>query len=384
MKKVLITATVPSMIGQFNMSNIDILQNLGYQVCVACNFYDRSVWSEERIKQFVRDIKKKNIKYFQIDFSRSPIALLKNIKAYIQLSKIVHKEKIDLIHCHTPVAGVISRIVAHRKKVKVIYTAHGFHFFTGAPKMNWIIFYPIEKFFSRWTDVLITINKEDFNRAKKKFHAKKVVYIPGVGVDTEKFRICNSDKAEKRKELNIPMNAFVLLSVGELQDRKNQRVVIEAVHKLERKDIYYLIVGQGELENEYRDMIIKYGLQDNVFLLGFRMDIAELCKAADCFVHPSIREGLGLAPIEAMASGLPLISSYVNGIRDYTKDGISGCCIKEPKSIDSMADAIHKMYADKEYRDRCGANNSITAKKFDIKNTEAIMQKFYEKIGREV
>ena len=254
MKKVLITATVPSMIGQFNMSNIDILQNLGYQVCVACNFYDRSVWSEERIKQFVRDIKKKNIKYFQIDFSRSPIALLKNIKAYIQLSKIVHKEKIDLIHCHTPVAGVISRIVAHRKKVKVIYTAHGFHFFTGAPKMNWIIFYPIEKFFSRWTDVLITINKEDFNRAKKKFHAKKVVYIPGVGVDTEKFRICNSDKAEKRKELNIPMNAFVLLSVGELQDRKNQRVVIEAVHKLERKDIYYLIVGQGELENEYRDI----------------------------------------------------------------------------------------------------------------------------------
>lgn len=381
MKKVLITATVPSMIGQFNMSNIDILQNLGYQVYVACNFYDRSVWTEERIKQFIRDIKKENVKYFQIDFSRSPVALLKNIKAYTQLSKIVYKEKIDLIHCHTPVAGVISRIVAHRKKVKVIYTAHGFHFFTGAPKINWIVFYPIEKFFSRWTDVLITINKEDFNRAKKEFHAKKVVYIPGVGVDTEKFRICNSDKAKKRKELNIPTNAFVLLSVGELQDRKNQKVVIEAVHKLDRKDIYYLIVGQGELEKEYRNTIIKYGLQDNIFLLGFRTDIAELCKAADCFVHPSIREGLGLAPLEAMASGLPLISSYVNGIRDYTKDGVSGCCINDPKSVDSMAKAIQKMYSDKEYRDKCGAHNTVIAKKFDIKNTEAIMCEFYEKLS---
>lgn len=380
-KKVLMLASVASMIDQFNMSNIDILLKIGYDVDVACNFGYGSTCSDEKIVELKAKLKEKGIRCFQIDFTRSVMNLFQDGKAYKQVRKLVENNKYDLIHCHSPIGGVIGRIVAHETNTKVIYTAHGFHFYEGGPKKNWFIYYPIEKALSKWTDVLITINKEDYNRAKKKFFAKETRYIPGVGVDVEKFEMELKNKQQnkkmKRAELGVSDNDFVLLSVGELQDRKNQRVVIEALHMLNNPNIYYWAVGKGELFPEYLEMIKKYGLEKNVFLLGFRTDIMELCNAADCFVHPSVREGLGIAPLEAMAGGLPLISSYVNGIKDYTENEVSGCCIIDPLSVTEMKKAIEKMYQDVEFRNRCGINNLETVKKFDIKNTNNIMQDIY-------
>lgn len=380
-KKVLMLASVASMIDQFNMSNIDILLKIGYDVDVACNFGYGSTCSDEKIAELKAKLKEKGVRCFQIDFTRSVMNLFQDGKAYKQVRKLVENNKYDLIHCHSPIGGVIGRIVAHETNTKVIYTAHGFHFYEGGPKKNWFIYYPIEKALSKWTDVLITINKEDYNRAKKKFFAKETRYIPGVGVDVEKFEMGLKNKQQnkkmKRAELGVSDNDFVLLSVGELQDRKNQRVVIEALHMLNNPNIYYWAVGKGELFPEYLEMIKKYGLEKNVFLLGFRTDIMELCNAADCFVHPSVREGLGIAPLEAMAGGLPLISSYVNGIKDYTENEVSGCCIIDPLSVTEMKKAIEKMYQDVEFRNRCGINNLETVKKFDIKNTNNIMQDIY-------
>lgn len=380
-KKVLMLASVASMIDQFNMSNIDILLKIGYDVDVACNFGYGSTCSDEKIAELKAKLKEKGVRCFQIDFTRSVMNLFQDGKAYKQVRKLVENNKYDLIHCHSPIGGVIGRIVAHETNTKVIYTAHGFHFYEGGPKKNWFIYYPIEKALSKWTDVLITINKEDYNRAKKKLFAKETRYIPGVGVDVEKFEMGLKNKQQnkkmKRAELGVSDNDFVLLSVGELQDRKNQRVVIEALHMLNNPNIYYWAVGKGELFPEYLEMIKKYGLEKNVFLLGFRTDIMELCNAADCFVHPSVREGLGIAPLEAMAGGLPLISSYVNGIKDYTENEVSGCCIIDPLSVTEMKKAIEKMYQDVEFRNRCGINNLETVKKFDIKNTNNIMQNIY-------
>ena len=197
MKKVIMVATVASMIGQFNMSNIHLLQNMGCEVHVACNFKDTSAWSGERVQDFLKELRNSGIVYHQIEFPRSPFKIRKVIQSYRELNFLFKKEKFDLVHCHTPVAGVLSRIIAHRSKVKTIYTAHGFHFFKGAPKINWIIYYPIEKFFSKWTNTLITINQEDYHRARK-FHAENVKYIHGVGVDTKKFGSLSIDKEKKR------------------------------------------------------------------------------------------------------------------------------------------------------------------------------------------
>lgn len=320
---------------------------------------------------------------YHIDTSRSPFST-GNLRAVKQIREIVEKGQYDLVHCHTPLASVAARQACKRLRksrgLKVFYTAHGFHFYDGAPLKNWLIFYPIEKHYSRYTDVLITINKEDYRRAKNHFKAKKVVYIPGVGVDTEKFSICNVDKSAKRAELGMKDSDFLLLSVGELSERKNQKVVIEALHKMKTEgsidNIVYLAVGKGDQEEEFSQLIQEYELQDHIKLLGFRTDIDELCEIVDCFVHPSIREGLGIAPLEAMAAGLPLISAAVNGIKDYTEDGVSGCCV-DPTDTNAMIAAIKRMHDDKSFRTSCASNNFKTAKTFDIRCSAEIMSEVY-------
>ena len=390
--KVLIVASVASMIDQFNIPNIDILLSLGYEVDVATNFLRGSTCSDEKIKSLLNLLDLKGVDCYQVDFDRN-ITNIKSIsKSIKQIDKIVlgksetinsnrHNSNSEylFIHSHSPIGGVIARIIARKHHLKNIYTAHGFHFFTGAPLKNWILYYPVERFLSHFTDVLITINQEDFNRAKSHFHAKETIYIPGIGVDTKKFCKCAVSKDQKRNELGIPSNTFVLLSVGELQKRKNQQLILEALKKIQNDKIIYLCVGKGEEEDNYKKFVDDNKLI-NVRFLGFRSDINELCIAADCFVHPSIREGLGIAPLEAMASGLPLISSYINGIRDYTSNRVTGFCI-DPNSIDEMIDAINNMYLDESFRKECGENNKKIVKKFDLENTNAIMYELYKKMG---
>lgn len=379
-KRVLMVATVPSMIGQFNMNNIQILQELGYIVDVAADFTDTSVWPAERVQKFKDQMEEMEIECIQLDFSRSPLKLNRHYQSYKETVKLIRERKYSFIHTHTPIASAIVRQAAHKTGTKVIYTAHGFHFYDGAPLKNWLIFYPIEKHFSRYTDVLITINKEDCKRASGNFYAKKTVYIPGVGVDTEKFAVCKVDRTAKRAELGVKDDDFLLLSVGELSERKNQIVVVEALHRMKEvgsiDNTVYLVVGKGDQEDEFRGLIKEYELQDHIKLLGFCTDIDELCETVNCFVHPSVREGLGIAPLEAMAAGLPLISAAVNGIKDYTEDGVSGCCV-DPTDVDAMVTAITRMKNDKTFRECCASNNFKTARTFDIRNTNEIMSEVY-------
>ena len=381
-KKALIVASIPGFIVSFEINDIKILKQLGYEVHVACNLTNDVVISNgsDRLKEL-------NVILHNIDIQRNPFS--KNtILAYKQIGKLIKKENFSLIHCHTPNAGVITRLAARKQRkygTKVIYTAHGFHFYEGAPKKNWIIYYPIEKILSKYTDAIITINNEDYKRALNEFYTKNVYKIQGVGVETAKFAECQVDKEAKRKELNIPDSCFVLLSVGEISNRKNQRVVVNAINSIKQTNpeiyanIYYIIVGKGELYNEFERYIEDNSLSEHIKLLGFRSDIAELCKTVDCFVHPSVREGLGIAPIEAMASGLPLISSYVNGIKDYTEDGKSGVCLKNPRDIMKMKDAIIKMYEEPDFRKACGINNLKKSKEYDLIYTDEKMHMIYQK-----
>lgn len=382
-KKVLVLASVASMIDQFNMSNIAILQEIGYKVEVACNFEKGNTCSQERIVELKKTLENLCVDYHQIDFTRNVINLPRDFKSYQQVKALVVKHQYSFVHCHSPIGGFIGRLICHETGIKVIYTAHGFHFYDGAPRKNWLIYYPIEKFLSRYTDVLITINKEDYHRAKEKFHARCTVYIPGVGVDTAKYAICKVDKAQKRNSLGVDENDFLLLSVGELSERKNQKVIIDALGVMREEEtignIVYLAVGQGDMQEEFERLVKKYKLEGHVKFLGFRTDIDELCEVADCFVHPSVHEGIGIAHLEALAAGLPFISSLVNGIKDYTRDYVSGCCV-DPSSVEQMVAAIKKMRDDEEFRLKCGANNILTAQNFDIRNIDEIVQNLYSEI----
>lgn len=319
MKKVLYVATVVK--GHINVFHLPFLKSLrqkGYEIHVAAkNDFEKPSDCNIPYCDY----------YYDISFERNPLNR-KNINAYRELKKIMLKEDFDVIHCHTPVGGAITRLAY--KKIKnnikslIVYTAHGFHFFKGAPLKNWIMYYPIEYYLSKYTDVLITINKEDYSLALNKFKSKKVVYVPGVGVDLSKFYPSIKERNLYRNKFNILKNNKVLISVGELNENKNHKAVIKAINEIKDSDIKYFIVGKGYLEEEIKLLIKKYKLEQNVFLLGYRKDIISLLNMSDIFVFPSKREGLPLSLMEAMACGLPVVCSNIRGNSDLIRNAEGG------------------------------------------------------------
>ncbi len=275
------------------------------------------------------------------------------------------------------------RVACRRNKdIKVIYTAHGFHFYKGASWLNWLLYYPIEKWLSRYTDILITINKEDYERAKKDFKAGRVEYVPGVGVDVEKYSGAVVDPKAKRKELGLAEDEFVLVSTGELNDNKNHKTIIQAVHKLENSSVKYLICGKGPLDEELLYLVKELDLERQVMLLGYRTDIIEINHVADVFVFPSFREGLSVALMEAMACGLPVVCSDIRGNRDLIEDGKGGFLV-EPSSVDDFIQAIRKLAQDDSLRVSARLYNKSKVEDYDMDIVLKKMKSIYESVGRD-
>lgn len=375
-KRVLILASVASMIDQFNMPNIELLISMGYEVHVACNFTEGNTCSHERIGVLKNNLMKLGVKVHQIDFKRNIMKFSDNIKAYNQVKKLVNDNKYKFIHCHSPIGGVVSRLVGKATKTKVIYTAHGFHFFKGAPLKNWICYYPIEKWLSRYTDVLITINEEDCERAKSKFKAKRVEYIAGVGIDLEKFSTVEIDRDLKRRELGLPEGVFVVLSVGELNNNKNHEVIIRSIAKIDNPNIHYIICGQGNLDRYLRNLSKELDIENQVHLLGFRKDIPEICKVSDVFAFPSYREGLSVALMEAMANGLPVVCSNIRGNSDLIEDGKGGYLV-EPADVEGFAKYIKDLIDDSMLRSEFGEFNLKKIENYSIENVLREIEKIY-------
>ncbi|MCH5186271.1 MAG: glycosyltransferase family 4 protein [Oscillospiraceae bacterium] len=379
MKRVLILASVASMIEMFNLPNIKLLQELGYKVDAACNFEDGSNCSTEVVEGLKRKLQDIDVSYYQIDFERNVTRFDKHMKAYKQVLKIMKDNNYAFIHCHTPIGGVIGRLCAKKTGTKVIYTAHGFHFFKGAPRKNWILYYPIEKYCSRFTDVLITINKEDYDLAKRKMKAGRIEYIPGVGVDIEKFDISQADRIEKRKELGIPDEAIIILSVGELNKNKNHITVIESLKNV-KDNVHYVIAGKGTYENILIEKAKELGISERVHLIGFRNDMAEIYKTADIFVFPSYREGLSVALMEAMANKLPVVCGRIRGNVDLADENKGGYLCTSDNS-DEFGEKINRLAQDEELRKQFGEYNAEKIKRFDIKNVMKKMKIIYEPGG---
>lgn len=373
MKRALVLASVASMIDQFNMPNIRLLIELGYNVDVACNFVEGSTCSDEKIAQLKATLAEMGVNCYQIDFARNVLKVSQNLRAYRQTRKIVKEGMHDLIHSHSPIGGLLSRVAARDMrlgkggKTKMIYTAHGFHFFKGAPLMNWLIFYPIEKVSSYLTDVLITITKEDLARAQEKMHATEVAYIPGVGIDVMKFRadVTEDVKKQKRQEMGIGMDDVMMLSVGELNKNKNHEAVLRALAKLGRKDVHYVIAGRGVLKDYLENLAKELDVSEQLHLLGFRTDIKELYKVADVFAHPSFREGLSVAVMEAMASAMPIICTEIRGNTDLIDEGKGGYLFN-PADVEGAYVALKKVVEDNN-RKTLGEYNAKKAEGLDVK-----------------
>ena len=276
---------------------------------------------------------------------------------------------------------MLTRLAAKKARKRgsvVMYTCHGFHFHNSSSKKNWMIYYPVEKFLSRYCDYIVTINQEDYNRAKT-FHCDHVRYIPSVGVDINRIRDLQIDKGAKKKEIGVPPEKTLVISAGELIPRKNHEVIIRALAKINDPDIYYAIAGKGPLKEYLADLAKDLGVSDKVLFLGFRTDVFELYHAADISAFPSKIEGLGLAGVEAMAAGVPLVSSNVHGILDYVIDGKTGYAIA-PHDVDGYAAAIKKLAQDPALRESMKAACLKAVEPFEISNALNVMWDIYREV----
>ena len=383
MKRALIVTTTSGFLSQFELNNVRLLQERGYQIHYATNF---GVPIYE-----VQDEKLRNmgVVLHHISIEKNPFKIKKNIWALRELIRIIDREEVDVVHCHNPNGGVLGRLAAalSKRKPYVIYTAHGFHFFQGAPLKSWLFYYPVEKFLARFSDVIITINHEDYRRAEKFRYKKqgKAELIPGVGVDLQLFTPMGNNQGDNekrdilRRAWGIPEHAFHIVSAGELNDNKNQKVVIEAIAKLKNKNIYYSICGEGNKRKELENEIVRCGLSEQVFLRGYRNDMAEVWKTADLSVFPSIREGMGMAGLEAMACAVPLIVADNRGTREYMIDRENGW-VCNADSANEFAEAITFLYENPSERQRLAQRAISTVKKFSLQQTEKRMRQIYENL----
>lgn len=350
--KILFVATVRSHIGQFHMPFIHWLTEQGHEVHAA--FRDNSADKQGLDLSAIH-------KVFEIPFERNPMKL-ENIAAYFALKKVIDAEHYDVIHCHTPMGAVITRLAAggaRKHGTKVFYTAHGFHFYRGASRKNWLMFYPVEKLLASRTDVLITINQEDYDLAvRKKFRAGRIVRINGVGVDLSKFSVATEDeKREARRTLGIPEDQFVMLYAADLSKRKNQSMLFRALHRIkdEIPNMCLLLPGQPILQKEYEQQCAQLGISDQVCFMGYRRDIDQLLAACDCVVSSSRQEGLPINLIEAAARGKYIIATDVRGNADVVKQSGYGTLVMLNDDA-AMAEAIKRFH-----RGECSTKNNENA-----------------------
>ena len=369
MKKVLFIATVVKLhIMVFHVPYLEWFRKNGYEVHVAAK---NDYLNKDECNIPFCDV------FFDLPFERIPIKR-NNLYVYNKLKKIIDNNEYEIIHCHTPMGGTLGRLAARKARkdnTKVIYTAHGFHFFKGAPLINWLTYYPAERLLARYTDVIITINTEDYKLAKS-FKSAKVEFVPGVGIDTNKFINIKVNRLEKRKSIGIEIDDFMIISVGELNKNKNHQVIIKAISKLKNKKVKYVICGEGLLEDELKRMVNELDIENQVKFLGFRKDIPDIMNIADLFAFPSFREGLSLSLMEAMASGLQVVCSKIRGNIDLIEEGKGGFLV-DPGDEDGFLECIKEMIDNYRLRNELGDFNLKKIMNYSIENVLINMEDIY-------
>lgn len=356
-KKVLIVATITRHIVSFHLPFIKRLKNEGYEVHVVSNNSEFNYSDLPYIDKMI-----------EVPFDRNPFSKL-NIKSYFILKKIISEENYDIIHTHTPVSSVISRIALKhsRKEARMVYTSHGFHFYEGSPSIHWLIYYNLEKYLSKFTNVLITINKEDYKVASEfKNTSNKILLTNGVGIDFNKFKAGSlSEKERLRVENNLNKEDFILFYAAELNDNKNHIFLIENLYDIFKRNsrVKLILAGSGPNKKKLISIVNNLKIQENVIFLGQRRDVHDLLKMADLLVSSSKREGLPTNIIEGLATGIPCVVSNCRGNRDLIKDGVNGFIYKDKAHFQEI---IRKIINDNNLLSRLQQHSQKSIIKYDI------------------
>ncbi len=370
-KKIMMITSTDNMLWQFMLPHIKHLQELGNTVECVCS--RTGFWFDE-IKN------KHNLIVHEIDFGRNPIKL-KNLKAFKKLKELQKERHFDLVYCQQPVGGLMGRLFGNKFKIPVIYTAHGFHFFKGAPLVNRVIYKPVEKWLSKYTDILITINEEDYQNALK-MKAKKVFKINGIGIDTSKIKVEEFDKLVFKKELGLNENDKVVLTISEINQNKNYVTMLKAIKRLVEQDgsIKFVSCGTGVWKEKIYNLAKELQIENNCIFLGYRKDISKILQITDVFLHASFREGLTLSVMEAMNFGVPCVVSNVRGNRDLIVDGKGGFVV-EPEDDVTFAEKIKLILDDNKLRKSFGDFNKEQSKNYTVERVKEQLEEIYGEVN---
>ncbi|MEK5391329.1 glycosyltransferase family 4 protein [Margalitia sp. FSL K6-0131] len=375
--KILIVSTVSGTINTFLIPHIKWLIEKGNEVSVASNYAEDI---DDRISELGCTI-------YSVPFQRNPLKI-ENYQALKSIKQIVLNGKYEMVHVHTPVASLLTRFACRKiKGVTMVYTSHGFHFFNGAPMKNWIIYCTLERLAARWTDVLITMNHEDFDYGQKLTLRSNIpcFKVHGVGVDLNKFSpISREEKLALRSEYQYNPNDFIVIYVAELSYRKQQDLLIKAISRLQKNinQIKLLLVGDGELLETYKKMAANFKLDNRVEFLGYRKDIDKLLAMSDIAVSTSRQEGLPVNIMEAMATGLPIVVTNCRGNRDLITNNYNGIVVGV-NDEKACANAIEKVYRSNKTRTIFSKNNINSIQTYKINNILSEMEEIYSNIFAE-
>lgn len=365
-KRVLVLCTTDNMVTQFLLPHIKHMQQNGNVVDIACN--SSGVWFKE--------LQKLGLTVYELPCKRNPLKF-SNVKAYKILKNIVKCNKYDLIYCQQPVGGVLGRLIGHKYKIPVLYTVHGFFFYKDCKLVNKLVYKTVEKWLAKYTDVIVTINEEDYIAAKS-MKRDNVFKIPGIGFDKNKYQI-QLTKQQARKKLNLDDDCFVICTVAEFIKRKNYDTMLKTISQLQG-NVKFIACGTGKLFKKMQKRVKKMNLIDKVIFLGYRKDVNHIMSAADVFFLPSHQEGLTLSIIEAMNFYLPVVTSDVRGNRDLIVDGKGGYVLDQ-NDYKSMASKLTELQNNLELRLQFGSFNHQHSFEYDLDNVIRKLDDIYECIN---
>ncbi len=376
--KALFVSSVYGFLSKFERQNVELLASMNVEIYYASN--SKNIVYEDS-ESFLDEF---GVIYQDIPITQSVFNIAANIKAVIMLRKLIKKEHISIIHCHTPIGGLVTRAACiGLKDIYLIYTAHGFHFYSGATWIRNSVYYFAEYLMSKNTNAIVTINHED-EMAAKTMCADKVYRIPGEGIDANRYSLTSEDdKTKERIELGINDTDFFIISIGEIRKNKNQKKIIETIRYIKANNlvsgnIVYGIIGSGSQERALKRYVKNNKLEDNVKFYGYEIDIRKFLKAADVMIFPSIREGLGMAALEALFTGIPVIASQNRGSKEYIIDKKNGLIVKE-NTVAAYADAIERVYSyKKEHENYNRQNIRNTVISFEKSESKKVMKEVYE------
>jgi glycosyltransferase involved in cell wall biosynthesis len=337
MRKILMVATVPITLSGFFLPFAKHFRAQGWQVDgMACEISK----SSDCVAGFDR--------VWDVQWSRNPLDPRNLLATPQKIRDIVSRERYDIIHVHTPVAAFVTRYalkdLRKQLQVKVIYTAHGFHFYTGGNPLKNAVFIGLEKLAGGWTDYLVTVNHEDYAATSEQLAIPPACarYIPSaIGVDLNYYNlnlVSAADVERVRQEFGISPETPLLLSIAEFTARKCHSDTIRAFAKLDRATVHLAIAGSGPLLESMKQLAVELGVADRIHFLGRRGDIPTLMKAATANILASKQEGLPRCVLESLALELPTIGTKIRGTQDLLEGGCG--ILVELGDIEGLAQAM--------------------------------------------